>query len=173
MPECELTKRRRGRVAIASDEIRRAEHGDREERQAPRQSEARGARRLSCAAVGASSIGVSASSSLEARIADVAQAAGPVLLQAAAEQIADAAWRRRRQRLPVDVALQHVGERVRDCLLRERRAPRQHFEQHAAERPDVGALVERPAARLFRTHVGRRAEDRPLAIERRRQRWRC
>ena len=30
----------------------------------------------------------------------------------------------------------------------------QHFEQHAAERPDVGAAVDRRAASLFRAHVG-------------------
>ena len=30
---------------------------------------------------------------------------------------------------------------------------------NAPERPDVGALVDRLAARLLRAHVGRRAED--------------
>ena len=41
----------------------------------------------------------------------------------------------------------------------ERTLAGQHFEQHAAERPDVGALVDRLAARLLGTHVGGGAED--------------
>ena len=36
---------------------------------------------------------------------------------------------------------------------------REHLVEHAAESPDVGALVDRDPLRLFRTHVGRRAED--------------
>ena len=49
---------------------------------------------------------------------------------------------RRRQRVPLDVALENARDRVRDRLAAECRAAGQHFEQHAAERPDVGALVE-------------------------------
>ncbi len=45
----------------------------------------------------------------------------------------------------------------------ERQAPGQHLVQHAAEGPDVGALVHGPAARLFRTHVGRRPDDEAVA----------
>ena len=41
----------------------------------------------------------------------------------------------------------------------ERAAARQHLVQHAAEGPDVGALVHRLAARLLRRHVRRGAED--------------
>ena len=43
----------------------------------------------------------------------------------------------------------------------ERPLPREHLVEHAAERPDVGALVHRLAARLLRAHVGGRAEDHP------------
>ena len=39
------------------------------------------------------------------------------------------------------------------------RAAGQHLVQHAAERPDVGALVDRLAARLLGAHVGRGAEN--------------
>ena len=39
------------------------------------------------------------------------------------------------------------------------RRPRQHLEEHDAEGPDVGALVDRLAARLLGRHVGRGAED--------------
>ena len=38
----------------------------------------------------------------------------------------------------------------------------QHFVQHTAKCPDVGALVDRLPSRLLRTHVGRRAEDGPF-----------
>ena len=41
----------------------------------------------------------------------------------------------------------------------ERRSPGQHFVEHAAERPDVGALVDRLAARLLGAHVGRGAKN--------------
>ena len=41
-------------------------------------------------------------------------------------------------------------------------APGQHLVEHAAERPDVGALVDRQSARLLGTHVGGRADDGAL-----------
>ena len=42
----------------------------------------------------------------------------------------------------------------------------QHLVQHAAERPDVGALVDRLAARLLRTHVRRRCRGSTPASRR-------
>ena len=45
---------------------------------------------------------------------------------------------------------------LRRCVPRERAAPGEQFIEHAAERPDVGALVDVAASRLFRTHVRRR-----------------
>ena len=36
----------------------------------------------------------------------------------------------------------------------------QHFREDEAERVDVGALIDGPARRLFRRHVGKRADDR-------------
>ena len=42
----------------------------------------------------------------------------------------------------VDVLPEHGGERVGDRLALEQRAAGQHLEQHDAERPDVGALVD-------------------------------
>ena len=42
---------------------------------------------------------------------------------------------------------------------REQPLARQHLVQHDAEGPDVRTLVDRPAARLLRAHVGRGAED--------------
>ena len=55
------------------------------------------------------------------------------------------------------------GERVGDRLAAERGAAGEHLVEHAAERPDVGALVDGLAARLLGTHVGGRAEDHALA----------
>ena len=53
------------------------------------------------------------------------------------------------------------------CRRRRRRAnaalPGQHLVQHAAERPDVGALVDRLPARLLRAHVRGGAENDALA----------
>ena len=50
-----------------------------------------------------------------------------------------------RQRRPVRVRLQHRRQHVRDRLALERAPAREHLEEHAAERPDVGALVDRLA----------------------------
>ncbi len=52
-----------------------------------------------------------------------------------------------------------AADRVGDGLAIERLAAGEHLVEDAAERPDVGALVHRPAARLLRAHVGRRAEN--------------
>ena len=48
---------------------------------------------------------------------------------------------------------------VSDDFTVERSPAREHFVQHHAERPDVGAFVDRLAARLLGRHVGGRAED--------------
>ena len=45
----------------------------------------------------------------------------------------------------------------------KRGSPREHLVEHAAERPDVGALVDRLPARLLRAHVGGGPEDQPFA----------
>ena len=68
---------------------------------------------------------------------------------------------------------QHVG----DGLAWKCSSACQHLVQHAAERPDVRALVDRLAARLLRTHVGGGAQNaRPCLRHRRtgdRRRLRC
>ena len=51
------------------------------------------------------------------------------------------------------------GRRCRRRCRRRTPAAREHLVKHAAERPDVGALVDRSAARLLGAHVGRGAED--------------
>ena len=78
------------------------------------------------------------------------------------------------QRGPIGLAFKNADERVGDRVAVERAPARQHLEQHAAERPDVGALVDRLPARLLGAHVGRRAENAALrrAVERARRRLR-
>src|SRR5207248_135981 len=43
----------------------------------------------------------------------------------------------------------------------ERRMPRYHFVKDYAETPDIGALINRRAVRLFRRHVTNRSQYRP------------
>ena len=66
---------------------------------------------------------------------------------------------------PVGIALENPGETVRRGRRQRTPPTRQHLEQHAAERPDIGPFVDR-AARLFGAHVRRRAEDEPRACSR-------
>ena len=98
----------------------------------------------------------------EARLADVAQAPLRVALEAAARAGAGggggvAAGRAAQSEL----ALQDGREHVADRLALEEPAAGQHLEEHDAEGPDVGALVDRRAARLLGRHVGGGAEDEP------------
>ena len=95
----------------------------------------------------------------ESRVADIAEPACRILLQATAQQIVKAGRRRGRQRRPVRVVADDRRENIGDGTARKGSLPRQHFEQHAAERPDVRPTVHRLSARLLRTHIGGRAED--------------
>jgi hypothetical protein len=51
----------------------------------------------------------------------------------------------------------------------ERTAPHEHFVEHAAERPDVGATIDVPSFGLLRRHVGSRAENDAGGRHRRRR----
>jgi hypothetical protein len=62
------------------------------------------------------------------RDADIRQAALAVALQAAAQQTADRGRRRRRQRPPIRIGLQHRGQRIGDGFAAERRPAGEHFE---------------------------------------------
>ena len=93
------------------------------------------------------------------RIADVAEASPHVLVQTSLEEASKIRQARRaaapcqfgsRSRTATTVS-EHVGTA-------ERTRAGQHLEHDAAERPDVGPLVHRLTARLFRTHVGHGAE---------------
>ena len=64
-----------------------------------------------------------------------------------------------RQCRPLRLAGQDRGEHVAHRFAVEELAAGQHLEEHDAEGPDVGAPIDRLAARLLRRHVGGGAED--------------
>ncbi len=68
-----------------------------------------------------------------------------------------------RQCGPVRVAPDDRGDDVGDRLAGERRPAGEQFEQHAAEGPDIGPLVDAETARLLGAHIRRRAHERSVA----------
>ncbi len=99
---------------------------------------------------------------LEREVARVAPAPLRIALQAAVDHPPQPGRRLQRQRREVELGAQHAREQIGDGLAGEESAPGQHLPEHDAERPEVGAAVERPAARLLGGHVGGGAEDDPL-----------
>ena len=85
------------------------------------------------------------------------------LSEAAAQQTTNAQRRGQRQRGPVGVALEN-GRDASEVVRPDEGAAGEHFVEDAAERPDVGAFVDRLAARLLRTHVGGRAENQAACV---------
>ena len=98
---------------------------------------------------------------LDPRVANVAQSLFGILGEAPQQKPSNRDWRRLRQRSPVRLALEHLRNRVRDGVSRERKPAGQHLVEQAAECPDVGTLVDRKAARLLGAHVGGGADDAP------------
>jgi len=100
---------------------------------------------------------------VDPNISDVTQTTSRVLLEATAQHTRET-WRNRlRQRGPVRFSLEDGRQRVRHRRTGERGTPCEHFEQHAAKRPDVGAFVDVLTACLFRAHICRRADNHSLA----------
>ena len=85
-----------------------------------------------------------------------------ILGQAPSQQLSKQVRRAGRQQGLGRVAFENRGQCVSDRIGGEGRAAGEHFEEHAAERPDVCPAVDRLAPRLLRAHVGRRAEHGPL-----------
>ena len=96
---------------------------------------------------------------LEARVANVAEAAHRVLLQTAPEQAHEPRRNVRAERRPAGLRRQDGRHRVGDRLASERSPPREALVEDAAEGEDVGPFVDRLAARLLRRHVRRGPED--------------
>ena len=59
--------------------------------------------------------------------------------------------------------IENRRDRVGDGVGGERLAAGEHFEEHAPERPDIGALVDGLSAGLFRTHIGGSPQNHSLA----------
>ena len=82
-----------------------------------------------------------------------------ILLQTASDAGAEPGRKSRRKPAPVRLPRQHRRQHFRYVVSRKCARACQHLVQHAAERPDVGALVDRFAARLLRAHVRGGAEN--------------
>src|SRR6187200_91203 len=77
--------------------------------------------------------------------ADVAEPFAWVFFEAAFDQSS----RRRGYVIPPRLGLDHGGDDRGRIVAAERAPAGQHFVEHRAKRPDVGALVDRLASRLF------------------------
>jgi hypothetical protein len=91
-------------------------------------------------------------------IADVAQPLPRVLLETTFEQRPERGRHARRQVRPGGILREHSRQEIGHGGAGERPAAGQELEEHAAERPDVGAFVDRLSPCLFRAHVGSGAE---------------
>ena len=107
--------------------------------------------------------GTAAAGSMVIPVAEIAESATRVLLQAGAQRELDG-LRRAIGTLPNRARARGPRQSCRAPFRRKGRASGEHLEQHAAKRPDVGALVDRLAARLLRTHVGGGAENDARAV---------
>jgi len=92
---------------------------------------------------------------------DVAQALLRVFSQASSGELLNSRRRRRRQSTPLRLLHDHGSQGVGNGLAAEGLPSRQHLEQNNSESPNVGAPIHWLAARLLRTHVGRRAQNHP------------
>src|SRR5881396_1216680 len=100
---------------------------------------------------------------LDPGVGDIVQAPISVLLEAATQKNPNVRRGGRRQGVPVRLVLEDISNGVGYRLAGESRMTGGRLVDHAAERPDVRALVERLATRLLRAHVGRCAQDDSLA----------
>ena len=66
-----------------------------------------------------------------------------------------------RQQRPVRFSRKHRRQRLGHVATYERPFARHHLIQHRTERPPVAALIDGPALRLLRRHVGGGAQDHP------------
>jgi hypothetical protein len=76
----------------------------------------------------------------------------------------------RRQPRPLGLALEHGRDRVGNRRALERSLPREQLVHDAAERPNVGAPIDRESPRLLRAHVRGRPEHDPFVRPFRRDR---
>ena len=100
------------------------------------------------------------------RVVDLQSSAGrriesslAILFQTPPQQSADRHRRVGRQDRPVRLAFENRDDGVGDRVAGEWGATREHFVEHAAERPDIRPPVQRLATRLFGAHVCRGTQD--------------
>jgi hypothetical protein len=84
-----------------------------------------------------------------------------ILLQAPSQVHDERGGHVARDQTPLRLGAHHGRQRIGDVLAGKCPLPRQHLEQHGAERPDVRAAIDGPATRLFRRHIGGGSEDHP------------
>jgi hypothetical protein len=96
-------------------------------------------------------------------VTGIAEPTRRILLQASSQQLANRGRCSRRQLRHVRICLEQRREHFCEILSLERARARQHFVEHAAERPDVRAPVDGPAARLFRRRVADSTEHQASA----------
>src|SRR5688572_11165418 len=96
---------------------------------------------------------------LDPRVSGIAQPAQGILLETATDELPRARGRRRRQERRVGLPVEDGGQHVAGGRALERAPPAQALEEHAPQRPQIGAPVDVLPANLLGTHVGRRAED--------------
>ena len=89
------------------------------------------------------------------RIADVTKALARIFLEATLDQRADV----NRHPSPLGLCANDRGDRLAYVVALERAPRGQHLVEHTSERPDVAALVRRPALGLLGCHVGGRAQQ--------------
>jgi len=96
------------------------------------------------------------------RITDIAQTPLRIFLQASLDERPHGGRCRLRQCAPHGLSLDDSGNRVRQRAAGERGSAGKHLVEQATERPDVGALVDKAAARLLGAHVGGGAKQYSL-----------
>ena len=90
---------------------------------------------------------------------DVAEPRPAIFLEAAFQQRAQVRRDIRGKRRPVGLAAHHRGNDIGEIFAVKGARPGEHFVEHAAERPDVAALVGRLSLRLLGAHVDGRPEN--------------
>ena len=98
---------------------------------------------------------------LDPGVGHIVKALHGIFHEAPAQDITHTPRRLGGESFPRDVFMDHVCQHVRDGLAVKRFLSGDRLEEHAAERPDVRALVCLLTSSLLRAHVGRGPHDDP------------
>ena len=97
--------------------------------------------------------------SVQRSISDIPQATAGVLLEAAPQGPVQPPRKIGREVVPGWIVCKYRGQHVAHGLASEEPSANQHLEEHNAEGPDVGALVDGLSSRLLGGHVRGGTED--------------